>query len=116
MPHSSNYQPITGALTVRQAKHRKDRGLFVTNEAKRALAGGLMVRGAEPGPLFQPVDKVGRIQSRRLSAQAVYAMLKQRAERLRSSRTWTTAADRRGRSLWRPATAASTPTPGSSRR
>ena len=77
---SSDYQPITGTRAVRQAKHRKDRGLFVTNEAKRALAGWLTLRGAEPGPLFHPVDKVGRIQPRRLTAGAVYAMLKQRAQ------------------------------------
>lgn len=44
------------------------------------MADWLAVRGDVPGSLFLPVNKGGRIQHRAMTDQAVYAMLRRRAE------------------------------------
>src|SRR5262249_39779335 len=45
---------------------------YVTNGARAALDAWLTVRGAEPGPLFVPIDKAGRVQPRGMTTQAIY--------------------------------------------
>jgi integrase len=70
----------TGALSVRGGKGRKDRVVYATNGARQALKAWLKERGESPGPLFPPVLKGGRIENRRMTAQAVYLMLRKRAE------------------------------------
>lgn len=53
---------------------------FVANaDARRALERWIAVRGREPGPLFNPVNKGGRIERRRLSEQAIYIACQKRA-------------------------------------
>lgn len=72
------YNAESGELVVR-GKGNRERNLFLDNGAFDALAGWLEVRGDEPGPVFVPIDKAGRIGTGRMTAQAVYKMLKKRA-------------------------------------
>lgn len=60
----------TGRLTVR-GKVNKERHVFVSNGSRDALDAWLAHRGDQPGPLFYPVNKVGKIICRRLTDQAV---------------------------------------------
>jgi integrase len=76
----SDYDPATGALTVRAGKGRKDRTSYATNGAAAALAAWLAVRGPVPGPLFVPVNRAGRVEVRGMTPQAVYLALRKRAE------------------------------------
>lgn len=75
----ADYTPETGALAVRAGKGRKARVVYATNGSKAALDAWLAVRGAEAGPLFLPVDKVGRVQLRAMTGQAVLFILRRLA-------------------------------------
>mgnify|MGYP000593996198 CR=1 FL=1 len=74
----ADFNPETGALRVR-GKGRKERTVYATNGALEALREWLALRGSQPGPLFMPVNKAGHISARRITAQAVYNMLRKRA-------------------------------------
>lgn len=74
-----NVDTETGKIEVRSGKGRKDRTVYATNGTLEALRDWLAARGDEPGPLFMPVNKGGRIQARAMTAQAVYNMLIKRA-------------------------------------
>jgi len=74
-----DYEPESGTVTVRQGKGRRDRSCYAANGAQEALEGWLAVRGSEPGPLFLPIDKGGRIHHRRTTDQAVLVVLRKRA-------------------------------------
>jgi integrase/recombinase XerD len=71
----ADYDPESGALVIRRGKGNKQRTVYVTNGADQALADWLAVRGSEPGPIFCPINKGGRITIRRLSGQVVRRML-----------------------------------------
>ena len=68
-----------GTLTVK-GKRNKTRTVPVTNGAYAALADWLAVRGKESGPLFWHVGKGGRLVNRRLTTQAIYTILAERAQ------------------------------------
>ena len=53
--------------------------LRATDDARRALERWILIRGPEAGPLFNPVNKGGRIERRRLSEQAIYIACQKRA-------------------------------------
>lgn len=74
----SDYTPTTGELRIRAGKGRKERLAFTSNGSKEALDAWIGVRGDASGALLTPVlkGKAGRIEYRRLSAQAVYFILK----------------------------------------
>lgn len=74
----TDYDPQTGALTVRHGKGNKERVTYLVNGAMRAMADWLAIRGGEPGPLFWPVNKGGRTAPVRLSGQAMYRVLAKR--------------------------------------
>ena len=76
----SDFNPETGALTIRGAKGNKDRTSYLTNGALRAMGDWLAVRGGGAGALFHPVNKGGNIQAHRMSDQAVYNLLTKRGE------------------------------------
>ena len=64
-----------------RGKGHKERTGYATNGAKDALADWLAVRGDDPGPLFLPVNKGGRvIHGQRMTAQAVYYALGKRCQ------------------------------------
>lgn len=76
----ADYDPATGRLLLR-GKGNKERVAFATNGAGDALADWLAVRGDDPGPLFLPVNKGGRIvHGQRVTAQAIYNLLRKRCQ------------------------------------
>ena len=77
----ADYAAETGSLTVRQGKGRKARLVYATHGARLALEDWIAVRSTEPGSLFCPVDKAGRVTIRHLTAQAVYLTLQRLAGR-----------------------------------
>ena len=74
-----NYEPETGKLVILGKRH-KQRTAYLTNGALDAMADWLEVRGTEPGPLFYPINKGGKMQARRMTNQAIYNLLAKRAE------------------------------------
>lgn len=76
----SDYDPQTGALTIRNGKGNKQRMAYAKNGAFDALEAWLQVRGNESGPLFLPVFRGGHVAVRRLTTQAVLYILLQRAQ------------------------------------
>ncbi len=75
-----DYDPETGALTIRSGKGNKDRLVYATNGAQDAMNGWLQHRGDHSGPLFWPVNKGGSVEQRRMSDQAVLLVLRKRAK------------------------------------
>jgi site-specific recombinase XerD len=75
----TDYDVETGALTVRAGKGNKDRLVYATNGSRDALADWLAVRGIEPGPLFLPINRGGRITTRRMTGQAIRGIVERRA-------------------------------------
>ncbi len=75
----SDYLPATGALTIRHGKGDKARIVYLTGGAQGAMAAWTRLRGGEHGPLFPPINKGGRVTARRMTDQAVLAMLQRRA-------------------------------------
>lgn len=76
----ADYDPTTGALTVRHGKGNKARITYLTNGGGRALADWLAIRGSEPGALFWPVNKGGNLANKRMTNQAVYNSLAKRGD------------------------------------
>jgi site-specific recombinase XerD len=75
----SDFNPETGELRVR-GKGNKERLAYAANGSLNAMQAWLAVRGDDPGPLFLPVNKGGRIIHQRLTEQAIYNMIQKRAE------------------------------------
>jgi len=73
-----NYDRDSGLLEVLHGKRNRQRTAYVINGAGRAMNDWLTLRGDEPGPLFWPINKGGRLANRRMSTQAVYNMLAKR--------------------------------------
>lgn len=82
----ADYDPAGGALTVRCGKGRKDRLAYVPAGGRAALSALLELRGLDPGPLFFPITKGGRLEPRRMTDQAVADACQRQASaaRLRS--------------------------------
>jgi site-specific recombinase XerD len=76
----ADYDPETGALTVRSGKGNKGRVVYATNGAATALARWIEQRGSAPGPLFIPVWSGRRPLYRRMSDPNVRVLLKKRAK------------------------------------
>ena len=74
-----HYNQETGELKV-LGKGNKERMLYITNGAADALEDWLAIRGEEPGALFNPVTRTGKIQARRMTTQAIYNLLCKCAE------------------------------------
>lgn len=87
----ADYEADTGKLKILHGKGNKQRTSYVKNGAARALAKWLEVRGSEPGALFTPINKAGKIADLqpnkegklvhgRITDQAIYNMLDKRGE------------------------------------
>ncbi len=74
-----DYDLATGHLEVGGPGARRRRQFAANQDARRALEKWIIVRGREPGPLFNPINKGGRIEFRRLSEQAIYIACQKRA-------------------------------------
>ncbi len=75
----ADYDPETGALTIRSGNGRKARISYISAGAAGALADWLQVRGTEPGPLFVRVNKAGVLRMERLTPQALRVVAVKRA-------------------------------------
>lgn len=76
----TDYDLATGRLTVGDPDDRRHRRFAPNGDARRALERWIVVRGGPArGPLFNPVNKGGRIDRRRLSEQAIYIACRKRA-------------------------------------
>jgi site-specific recombinase XerD len=74
------YDPETQQLTIRAGKGNKDRIAYATNGSAQALSAWLNVRGREPGPLFIPINKSGRLIVQHMTPQAVLLILRKRGK------------------------------------
>lgn len=76
-----DYQEIDGRLHIGSGEGGQERALYLKNRPRQLLDKWVNIRDDHPGPLFQPVNKGRRIlRDEGISAQAVYNMLKARAE------------------------------------
>lgn len=75
----ADYDLASGVLIVRGATARQPRRFAANDDARRAIERWILIRGGESGPLFNPVNKGGRIERRRLSEQAIYIACQKRA-------------------------------------
>ncbi len=76
----SDFDPNTGAITVRGAKGGKDRMVYLPSSGIRVVNAWLKVRGVKAGPLLYPISKSYRVMQRRLTDQAVLYILQKRAQ------------------------------------
>ncbi len=74
----SNWNIVDNCLTVRSGKGDKDRTTYLDDGATAALMDWLIGRGEEPGALFYPTRKGGKVEARRMTDQAVLDILRQR--------------------------------------
>lgn len=74
-----DYSPATGAITIRGGKGRKDRVCFAGTSARRYIDAWIETRGVEPGPLFCPVSKSGKIVTTSITPQAILLIYKRLA-------------------------------------
>jgi site-specific recombinase XerD len=65
----------TGAVRVRSGKGNKERITYVQGMGSVSVEVWIQVRGAEPGPLFVPIHRSGKVQLRSLREQSIYDML-----------------------------------------
>lgn len=75
----ADYTVDTGAVRVRTGKGNKERLSYVQGMGCTAVEVWLEIRGTEPGPLFTPIHRAGKIHTRALREQSVYDMLRRRA-------------------------------------
>lgn len=75
----ASFDGTTGALKV-HGKRNKDRLTYLVNGAARAVNDWLAIRGQEPGPLFGPINKGGRLTGGAMTAQALYDLLAKRGQ------------------------------------
>jgi site-specific recombinase XerD len=73
-----DYETEARTLRVR-GKRKKERLMPVVDGAFAALTDWFTLRGDEPGPLFWPIHKGGRLKRGRLTTQTVYDILQKRA-------------------------------------
>ena len=74
-----DFDAESGAVRVRSGKGNKERLSYLQGLGALAVSVWVEVRGREPGPLFLPIHRSGRIGLRRMREQSVYDILKRRA-------------------------------------
>ncbi len=75
----ADFDPIQRSIALRATASRRRRQQPLSRESQFALERWLLRRGKEAGPLFNPINKGGRIELRRLSEQAIYIACHKRA-------------------------------------
>lgn len=73
-----DFDPDTGALSIRQGKGAKDRTAYLPKSAKAAVNDWLRVRGLEPGGALLCPATEGTIVIRRLTTEAIVRLLRKR--------------------------------------
>ena len=74
----ADYNADAGTLII-HGKRNKTREIPVANGAVGALADWLTIRGNEPGPIFTPINKGGKVIARHMHSEAIFNMLAKRA-------------------------------------
>jgi len=75
----SDYDIEQGVLVFQRASGGVTRRFAADDATRSALERWILIRGPQQGPLFNPVNKGGRIDCRRLSEQAIYIACQKRA-------------------------------------
>jgi site-specific recombinase XerD len=75
----ADYDPQTGCLVI-LGKRNKKRTAYLIGGAAAAMDDWIALRGPWAGPLFWPINKAGRVESRRITSQAIYNLLQKRGE------------------------------------
>jgi integrase len=75
----ADFDRYTSTICVRGNGTRPPRRFVASHAGRIALEAWPARRGVAPGPLFNPVNKGGRIENRRLSEQAIYVACHKRA-------------------------------------
>lgn len=78
-----DYNTRNGMLNIQSGKGNKQRITYLNTETRRIVKQWLSIRNLQLGSegfLFNPITKTGIIQKRKLSTQAIYAIIQQRAE------------------------------------
>jgi integrase len=75
----SDFDRETGTVELKATASRPQRRLTLNRESRRAVEHWTRERGFQEGPLFNPINKGGRIEVRRLSEQAIYIACHKRA-------------------------------------
>lgn len=78
----ADYDPVSGALTVRSTESSRERTVYATNGAAEALRRWLTLRGTDPGPFFVPINKAQKIlvRDQRMNEHSIYKVLQKRGE------------------------------------
>jgi integrase len=76
----SDFKARSRSLTIREAKGRSERIVYLPEAGVRAVQDWLLIRGKEAGPLFYPFDKGNKVIQRRMSEQGVLRALQRRGE------------------------------------
>jgi integrase len=74
-----DYDVEQGILVFQRASGGAKRRFAADDTTQSALERWILIRGPQPGPLFNPINKGGRIDCRRLSEQAIYIACQKRA-------------------------------------
>jgi len=72
-----DFNPDTGQIKI-TGKGNKQRSTYLANGTLAAMLDWLGVRGPQPGPLFIPINKGGKMIYKSLTNQAIYNMLAKR--------------------------------------
>ncbi len=75
-----DYNTRNGLLNIQSGKGNKQRTVYLNTESRKVLKKWLITRGKQQGTIFNPITKTGSIQNRQLSSQAIYEIIRQRAE------------------------------------
>ena len=79
----SDYNTRNGMLTIQAGKGNKQRTAYLNADTRRIVKQWFNVRNVQlysEEYLFNPISKAGTIQNRKLSSQAVYDIIQQRAD------------------------------------
>jgi integrase len=76
----SDFDPDARVLYVRHGKDRRERIAYLTTSSCRCLKAWIRKRGDAPGPLFCPVNRAGRVGTRRMRGECIAYILRRRQE------------------------------------
>jgi len=76
----ADFDAESGSVRVRSGKGNRQRITYVQGLGALAVSVWIDLRGSEPGPLFVPIHRSGRIRLRRMREQSVYDILRRRAQ------------------------------------
>ncbi len=73
-----DFDPVDCSMTIRNGKRRTQRVVYLTDRACELLREWLLVRGAEPGPVFCPINQKGVTRAKRLGGESIRYIVQRR--------------------------------------